>query len=280
MLVILVVIEILTIVSLFLFFRGKDFLSIAIMENSFRVYLTFILLILLPLLFIFALYIGNLGIIQIIIKIGEAAGLQKFFMILIHVFLSTAFLIIPVTTIFHLSFSYPQFLNFLRKQKSVNNDNISKPIKEVMCETAKIIGLTHKPALCLITPDIRNTIPGFAGCGIIGKGKNLTLLISEDFVELFQRGILSKREVEAVFLHELSHVLHKDHFIPLWLRSFVNSPNFTLAGISFFLSLFFNFVRTGLSWSNVILAIFALFFVYLFRAAVIQIAAHAMRERE
>ncbi len=65
------------------------------------------------------------------------------------------------------------------------------------------------------------TPPVFAGCGIMGKGKRLALLLSKDFVKTFQERQLTKEEIKAIFFHEIAHIKNRDYFMPLWSKTFI-----------------------------------------------------------
>jgi hypothetical protein len=285
MTVLFVAVEFLVVLSLFVFFGKKDYLSIALMENAFRVHLTYIFLIFLPLLFMFALYVGEIGRVPFYVNmvnlIRDAAGKQRLIMILTHVFLLVALLIVPLTTVFHLCFSYRRFLVFLDKQRVCVNDKIIVQLDSILKRMVKVTGTSAEPVLYIVGNDVLSSIPGFTGCGILGKGdKNLILLLSPDFVTLCRKGLLSEQEIEAIFLHELSHVLHRDQSVLLWARSFVPSKVFTIATACFSLSLFFGVLHAGLSTVNVLLLMFIMVSMYLFRAIMIHVTAHTIRQRE
>jgi hypothetical protein len=285
MVIFFVTTEVLIILALFLFFKKKDYLSIALMENAFRVHLTFILLILLPFLFMFALYLGEVGrvpfYVSLVNLVRDAAGKQRLIMILTHVFLLVALLTVPLTTVFHLCFGYRRFLVFLNKRRVYVNDKTLARLDRILKRTVKVAGTNAEPVLRVVSNGVLSSIPGFTGCGILGKGdKNLVLLLSPDFVALCRRGLLSEEQIEAIFLHELSHVLHRDQSVPLWAKSFVPSRAFTIATACFSLSLLFGILYAGLSRANVVLLIFVVASVYLFRAVMIHVTAHAIRQRE
>ena len=286
MAVLLITIEVIIILILFLLFRKTNYFSIAVIENAFRVHLVFILLVFSPLLFLFTLYIGELGrvplIIDVLISIRDTSGMRKLLMISTHVFLLTALLIIPLTTVFHLRYGYPRFLRYLGKQKWENNNDIIVHLKSIIKKVMKDTGIKTEPTLVPVRNNAVAGIPGFSGCGIIGKDiSNLTILVAEDFAGLVQKGVLSDQETEAVFLHEISHIFHKDYFLPLWARNLVPSSTFTFATAFCFLAVFSGILlRKSLSMADIYLLIFVLFGVYLFRAIVVQLTAHILRQRE
>lgn len=58
-------------------------------------------------------------------------------------------------------------------------------------------------------------IPGVSGCGVIGSGpRKAVFLLDYNFILSFKEEKLKDEEVRAIFFHELSHVLHGDHFLP------------------------------------------------------------------
>ena len=136
MAVLLITTEVIIILILFLLFRKTDYFSIAVIENTFRVHLIFILLVFSPLLFLFTLYIGELGrvplIIDVLISIRDASGMRKLLMIYTHVFLLYAMLIIPLITVFHLRYGYQRFLRYIGKQKSYNNNDVIVCLKSII----------------------------------------------------------------------------------------------------------------------------------------------------
>lgn len=210
---------------------------------------------------------------------------------LVFVFLTG--MIVPSATVFHFFFSYKLFL---RRQEYEEigagplDDNALRGLRDLFFECAKTAGV-KKTARILVMKKESGEMSGFSGCGIVGKRKNLALLVGSDFVDAYRSGNLDRETVRNIFLHETSHIANRDYFLPLWARQMVRTRAFTFAIFSCLLTLFFMllaiaFASRGMSViKNNLWLFIGLFTVvpsafFAMRAAVLGLIGSVMRERE
>ena len=202
-------------------------------------------------------------------------------------------LIIPLGISFYFLFGYKWFLHSHKYQEIFPREVESKvlqDVKNIFFECLRVTNLEPSVKILLLSKSA-SALAGFSCCGIIGKGENLTFLLSQRFVDLFQEGKVTTDEIKAIFLHEVSHIVHKDHFLPLWTKQFTESRLFTFTYLGFVLAILCTLstfiAREGMiafryvKWGSLGLS-FATFSVglLLLRSVAWQFIAQAMRERE
>jgi len=217
------------------FFKGKAYLTVR--ESSLRILPTYFL-IFFPffLVVVFFLFpILKIGISPIVDKVVKGWPSDKAGVIFasssIFFFLISG-IAIPGAAIVHFLFGYRIFLqvnkNYEVRSELLEGNAVLQELFNIFSRCLKIAGLKGQVRVFLLDEGSRGS-PIFSGCGIVGKGENLALLFSKDFVKAFEDKRLEKEEVEAVFFHEISHVLNKDYFLPLWSKMFVRSRLFGVA---------------------------------------------------
>lgn len=286
-------------ISLFFLFLCILFVSILIkdnrintVENSIRIYSVFTVLVVFPLLVLCCLYFGKVN------GIPFYASFPKLFSstfaenktvaiatLFAHIFIVFAGLSIPISTIFYFSSGYKKLLKYYNKKESIPDSQgehvaVTK-LKTLFSNALKTASLNTEIKFLILDRSTDVSSPFFTECGVIGTGKNVMLVLSREFIKLFETGKLSEQEIEAIFLHEISHVHTKDLFLPLWAKSIAASNAFiisTLAGMLAFIAGFF--VKDITPEHLVIFLVIFPVSIYLFRIGILQIIAHVMRERE
>lgn len=269
-------------------------------ENTLRIAFIFISLISFPLIFSGLGMSSGEGVISyysaILKQLAAYWGSNKlaaFLYLVSNFFFRLSGLIIPLGISFYFLFGYKWFLHWHKYQEIFPREVESKALQDVrnmFFECLKVTNLGSSVKIFLLS-ERTNDLAGFSGCGVIGKGKNITLLLSQKLVNLFQKGRLTADEIRAVFLHEISHIVHKDHFLPLWTKQFTQSRLFAFTYLIYILAILCTLstfiARDGMiavryvKWESLGLS-FATFSIGLFllRSIVWQFIAQAMRERE
>lgn len=269
-------------------------------ENTLRIAFIFISLISFPLIFsALGMLSGEGGIsyysaiFKLLADYWRHNKLAVFFYLFGNFFFHLNGLIIPLGISFYFLFGYKWFLHSHKYQEIFPWEAKSKAlqdVKNIFLESLKVTNLEPSVKILLLGKS-EEDLPGFSGCGVIGKGKNVSLLLSQRLVDLFQEGMLTTDEIKAIFLHEISHIVHKDHFLPLWTKQFTQSRLFTLTYLSYVLAILCTLstfiARDGMiavryvKWKSLGLS-FATFSIglLLLRSIVWQFIAQAMRERE
>lgn len=198
---------------------------------------------------------------------------------------------IPAAAIFHFFFGYRIFLRANKKYQFspelIEGNATIQELFNIFSRCLKIAGLKRQVKVFLLDEGSRAS-PIFSGCGIVGKGKNLALLFSKDFVKAFEDKELEKEEAEAVFFHEISHVFNKDYFLPLWSKMFIRSRLFGVAWAGLVIGAVCasgaSFKTEGLSaifnWSVVVRAAILTFGFVVLRGIISTFISGILRERE
>ncbi len=123
----------------------------------------------------------------------------------------------------------------------------------------------------------------FSGCAITGKGnKEIALLLGEDFLYSFDKGILNEKEVRAALCHETAHILQRDHLLPLLAMELNHSkliPLFTW-GIGLGLALFATAIQRLVDFSFVFYVLPIVMFFFFIRYICFLAIARGMQGRE
>lgn len=270
----------------------RDYSPVEIIENTFRIYFVFAVLVILPLLILFCLYGGKVQGVPFYTNFFKLFALTwserkatAISTLSAHIFLLFAGLSIPLSTIFYFCFGYKKFLHRYSRKEFTSEDpkegKVVAKLKALFFRSLRHAGLTTKVRFLFLDRKIERDLPIFTECGVVGKArKDITLLISKNFVKLFEEGKLTEQEVKSVFFHEISHVYHRDHFLPLWAKNFISSHIFILAAFSCVLAFISGFFAQSFSLENFIIFLLIFPLPIFFRMGVLQIVAHAMRERE
>lgn len=218
------------------FFRGRAYTTAKestsrIIVISFLIFAPFFLAVVLlfPLL--------KFGIRPFVEKVVEFWATDKTMAIFVPAtvfFLALAGISIPLAAIFHYLFGFDLFLT-ANKRYQLSPSTIEKnpTIRELLDIFSHCLNVAGKKKLGKVFLLDEASAPAvFSGCGIIGKSENLALLFSKDFVRAFEEKQLGKEEVEAIFFHEISHIVNKDYFLPLWSKMFIRSRLFFVAWAS------------------------------------------------
>ena len=202
-------------------------------------------------------------------------------------------LIIPIGIFFYLFFGYKWFQHSHKYQEVSPWEVESKALqdlKDIFFDCLKVTNLKPSVKIFLLNKSGED-LASFSGCGVIGKGENIIVLLSQKLVDLFREGRLNTEEIKAIFLHEISHIVHKDHFFPLWTKQFTQSRLFTFTYLSLVLAILCalsaSIARDGMivvryvKWKSLGIS-FATFStgLLLLRSSIWQFIAQAMRERE
>lgn len=269
-------------------------------DNTLRIAFIFIALISFPLIFYgFGMFSGEGDVSFRSITFKEFVDYwgQNKLAALLYLFSNFFFhlypLIIPIGISFYLLFGYKWFQRSHRYQEIFPREVESKAlqdIKNIFFECLKVTNVKLSVKILLLNKNAED-LAGFSGCGVIGKGKNITVLLSQKLVNLFQEGRLNTNEIKAIFLHEISHIVHKDYFLPLWAKQFTQSRLFTFTYLSLILAILCTLstfiVRDGMivvryiKWK--LLGLYFTTFsvgLLLLRSLIWQFIAQAMRERE
>ena len=140
-------------------------------------------------------------------------GLIGFLIILL------SFVIFSFFWVFLLLFGYEHF----KRKYLETSDHLRKANKyPILGEIERILRECQKrakleiPTKFIILDRKERDRRGFSGCAITGKKhKEMAILVGEDFLSSFDKGILNEKEVRAMLSHEIAHILHKDHLLPL-----------------------------------------------------------------
>lgn len=273
---------------LFLLMLRKDY-RVNTAENTIRIYFVFLVLVLLPLLVLFSIYAGKVEgapfytrLFKLIASAWQENRAHAICLTCMHAFLIFTGLSIPLNTIFHFCFGYKRFLHRYGAVSNCEGAETMLRLKMLFWDILNQAGLKPKVRFVLLDRTIEKHLPIFTECGIVGQtNKDVTLIMSKNFVNCFYEKKLSEDEVKAIFFHEISHIYNGDLAFPLWAKSVVSSQLFLASTVSCILALIFGLLSIGFSWENFIL--FVLFLplsIYLFREGLLQIVGEAMRERE
>lgn len=168
-----------------------------------------------------------------------------------------------------------------------SKDKTLSQLWEIFSECMNAAGV--KAEVRLLVAKQKLEYAGISDCGVVGKGKNAAMLLSGPFVNLFREEKLTQEDVKSIFLHELSHVLHNDHFMPLWALWFSQSKVFTYTIVSFVAGILFVFLSGYLGGKVIIkgnllniarvFAVVPIAFV-IFKRVIWNVISIIMRERE
>jgi Zn-dependent protease with chaperone function len=269
-------------------------------ENTLRIAFIFIALVLFPLIFSGLGMLAQEGSVSYYSAIFKRLAeywtqnkLADFLYLVSNFFFHLNGLIIPLGILFYLLFGYKWFQHSHKYQEVFPREVESKALqdlKDIFFECLKVTNLKLSVKIFLLNESAED-LAGFSGCGVIGKGKNIAVLLSQKLVDLFREGRLSTEEIKAIFLHEISHIVHKDHFLPLWTKQFTQSRLFTFTYLSLILAILCalsaSIARDGMivvryvKWKFLGIS-FATFStgLLLLRSSIWQFIAQAMRERE
>jgi Zn-dependent protease with chaperone function len=203
--------------------------------------------------------------------------------------------------IWYFFFSYKKVLQELKDCELLPHqfqlDPVKNTIRKVFLELLQKSGVKDSPRFFFIKKEQKGSAL-YSDCGVVGKGKGLLLIVSDEFADYFRNRIMGKVELKAILLHEICHVCNRDFFLPLWLRVFSRSKSYRMTLTFLVLCFFctFGFVVTSgdalLPWYFSGMEIFLplgfiallpiLFFLVIFtlRAQVWTSVAEVFRERE
>ena len=262
--------------------------SITLSQSKFRILLVFVLMITVPMALAFA-PLSQVGEYTSLFELWSESKAAGIFYFLSAVFILLAGAIVPFSTVFYFYSSYRRFIEKLDYEVvSVDSkDRTLKELWEIFSECVNVAGV--KASVKLLVPKQELEHSAILDCGIVGRGKNAAMMLSIPFIKLFEEGKLTKEDVKAIFLHELSHVFHNDHFMPLWAMWFVRSKTFTYTIILFLVATFFIFwsaylagdvdiIEGLLKTTNIFVLVLIPFLI--FRAVIWRLIARIMRERE
>jgi len=271
----------------------KERPSAKLAHSRLRIFLLFLFLIAFPVFLVFAVsYRGSIDVGRITIFWPTNKPLAiSYSLSLLFIFL--AGIIVPSVTVFHFLFSYKLFLarhEYEEIQAKPLSDSALMELRALFSESARIAGVKKTVRFLILKSEVEGT-GGFSGCGIVGKGKELALLIGSDFVDAYRSGKLDEETVRNIFLHEISHIKNKDYFLPLWARQMVQTRAFTFAIVSFLLALLFMvatiaFTSRGIStlksklWVVIALPVVVPSALFAIKAVVLDFIGSIMRERE
>lgn len=284
----------------------KEISPIKPLENTFTIIFVFVLLFLFPLCWFYAMINASKGITLFYQDFfrrfaGYLWGgdfLRAVLFFLFYFFIHISGLIVPIGVLFWVLFGHPKFLSRLKNQNviyNVSKDKVFEELKSLFLEAMRKAGLNLIPNFVTLDLSSDNNL-WFSNCAIITRGRNkLFVLISKDFMNLYRNEEINRDEVKAIFLHEISHVVHRDHFFPLWAKQFTQSKLFFFTALSFLLAIFVSLLWV---WKEfhvnpflppsfdvkfkllVRLIILPLVLIFLFRCVIWQIIAKVLRERE
>lgn len=268
------------------FLRERPSVTLAL--SKFRILLVFILMVSVPIVLAFVTLsqAGEHTSFSELWSESKAAGIFYF---LSTVCFLLAGALVPFTSVFYFYSGYKKFME-KHDYDEVFADSKDKTLSqlwEIFSECMNAAGV--KATVKLVVPKEKLKYVPILECGIVGKGKNAAMLLSTHFVDLFREEKLTNEDVRAVFLHELGHVLHNDHFMPLWAMWFVRSKTFSYTIIGFIAGIFFLFLSAYLSGMLIIkgnlLKILTLFLVVptafvILKAVIWNNIATIIRERE
>lgn len=275
------------------FFKGKAYYTVR--ESSLRILLTCFLIFVpffLVIVFLFPLF--RIGIPSILDKIAVVWPDDKTGVLFASssiLFFLISGIAIPAAAIFHFFFGYRLFLRANKKYELssglIKGNATVQELFNVFSSCLEIAGLKKEVKVFLLDEESR-TSPIFSGCGVVGKGENLALLFSKDFIKAFEDKKLEKQEVEAIFFHEIGHVVNKDYFLPLWSKMFIRSRLFFVAWAALMMGAVcasgVSFKTEGLSaifnWSVVARAAILTFGFVLLRGVISAFISGILRERE
>ena len=268
------------------FLRARPSLTVA--QSKFRILLVFVLMISVPMALAFAALsqVGEHTSLFELWSESKAAGIS-YFLSTVCILLAGA--IVPFSTVFYFYSSYKRFIEKLDYEE-VSVDSKDRTLKElwkIFSECMNVAGVKASVKLLVAKQELEHS--AVLDCGIVGRGKNAAMLLSISLIKLFEEGKLTKEDVKAIFLHELSHVFHNDHFMPLWAMWFVRSKTFTYTIILFLAGIFFIFwsaylagevdiIEGLLKTTSIFAAVLIPFFI--FRAVIWRLIGKIMRERE
>jgi len=271
----------------------KERPSVKLAHSKLRIFFLSLFLIAFPIVLVFSiLYRLSIDGWRVIIFWLTNKPLAIFYSLsLLFVFLTG--IIVPSVTVFHFVFSYKLFLRrqeYEEIQAGLSGDNALMELRDLFFECAKIAGV-ERTVRFLVVKSEAGEIGGFSGCGIVGKGKKLALLIGSDFVNAYKREKLDKETVRNIFLHEASHIKNRDYFLPLWARQMVRTRAFTFAIVSFLVALLFMvvtiaFTSRGIStlksklWIIIALPVVVPSALFAIKGVVWDFIGSIMRERE
>lgn len=267
------------------------------LENTLRLWLAVAILIAFP-VFAFVLSLVNIGggIRPYYIGIHASLASGKTGLNVIS-FLETIFLhsaaLLGVFIFLFCRLSTAFFLQWTHYREVSNGhfaeDTAIHKIKDSFLQVMRRARLLSDFRIFVLNSEEEQSIPGFSGCGIVGGDNKIGLLLSEKFIDSFRKGKVSEPELESIFLHEISHIIHKDHFLPLYVKQFVRFPVLMWCSVGFSLAFLFSCIRlllqgnpVGLTlWRNLLYPVILVFLgFFVMRIVILNILAHTMRERE
>jgi Zn-dependent protease with chaperone function len=268
------------------FLRKRPSVTVAL--SKLRILLVFILMISVPIVLAFVVLskAGEYTGLSALWTESKAAGIFYFLSIVCFLLGGT---LVPFTSVFYFYSGYKKFMKRQDYDEVFANskDKTLRQLWEIFSECMNAAGVKAKVRLLVAKEKLEYA--DISDCGVVGKGKNAAMLLSAAFVNLFREEKLNKEDVKSIFLHELSHVLHSDHFMPLWALWFSQSKVFTYTIVSFVAGVFFVFL-SAYSGGKVIIkgnllnitrvfAVVAIAFV-IFKRVIWNVINIIMRERE
>jgi len=255
--------------------------SITVAQSRFRILLVFVLMIAVPLALAFVPLSRAAGYVDLP-QLWAGSKVAGIFFIFSMISFLLVGLIIPLSTVSYFRSGYRKLM---QEHRSANvSEAVLKELQEIFSEALQTTQVEASIKML-----VANDASLVSDCGIVGRGRNAAMLLSPRFIDFYQNGSLAREDVKAIFLHELSHVLHKDHFMPLWALWFVRSKVFTYTIVVFMAAIVFVFLSgyiaetfdmkenlMKLAWLFVGVPI--VFVV--FRTIIYRLIARIMRERE
>lgn len=255
--------------------------AVTVAQSRFRILLVFVLMIAIPLIFAFVPLSQAADYVDLP-QLWDRGGLAGIFFIFSIISFLLVGSIIPLSTVLYFRSGYRKLM---QKHRAANADNVAlKELQGIFSETLQMTEV--KASIRLL---VANDTGLVSDCGIVGRGKNAAMLLNPQFIDFYRNGTLAREDVKAIFLHELSHVLHNDHFMPLWALWFVRSKVFTYTIIIFMAAVVFTSLSGYMAGTFTIkgnLMKLAWFFVgvpivfVVFKTIIYRLIARIMRERE
>jgi len=134
------------------------------------------------------------------------------------ILLSSLF-IFSFSSLFFLLFGYEEFKKRYLEKSLHSEETKTYPvlgkIKRIFTQCQKKVNLVVPTKFFVLGKNNKDP-KDFSGCAITGKGrKEIALLLEEDFVNAFAKGVFKEKEVRAALCHEIAHILQGDHLLPL-----------------------------------------------------------------
>lgn len=209
-------------------------------------------------------------------------------------FLLSAFLVhlggvgIPLFTIIYLRLSSSVLLLSLSRrtiklEESKKPRQIIEEMKSLFYEIKEDANIEYPVKFLLLRKSKAFDIS--SGCQIIKGFNEIVLIIDQNFLECFESAKINGDEIKAIFSHELTHIYHKDNFLPLLAKYLIYSvvplPIVLVYSLAFLLSAIIKFDGVRVLWTEFLLPSLILFSVtYFVWIMLLQIVAYSMRERE